>query len=231
MSQTVQTSRNHDEPEDFPLNVPAVLELLIDASDDQVADKEQERPGIDVEDFMLSCDALNCWRVLRRFELELGVDDTPSIFNQLKGEICRVREYDPDEFDLALAATEQRVRLPFGMEPLAVAHHRAISQPLLLLDEALQHRRLLAQIAGVAFQLHKLECHRGRYILLPVEKLRQLFGCRKVAITGALKLLVDYGMLEVVRRSTGQGRATRFEWVGEQGVHFDVQQPLPRRPR
>lgn len=207
----------------------AALETLLRLSEEQVESKGLLIENLDTDDFALGCDALNFWRIAMRWDSELCEEVYDRFRTELMEYVCERRGYDIDDFELALEATRGRVRIPFGKHPIDWAYQRNNELPVELLSENLANRPRLATIAGIAVYVNKTR-HKS-YILLPVEKIRQTLACRKVAITGAIKVLLDNGFIEAANTKYGQGKARRFFLRAEEGVHFRFAQRLPNQPR
>jgi hypothetical protein len=190
----------------------------------KAADAQVEAQGIKDEsgraDFLLATDALNLNRSLWRYREEFGGGAlTPAFVRQMKGELCRRRGYDADDFESALLATLKRMRLPFGWTALDLAHFRAKKQPIRLLDPDLADSRVVTAIAGIALQLQQLQ--EGGAILLPIEQLRQLLGQRKVVVSGAVLRLLNAGLLVYVNESYHTGKAREFRFIGKEHEHYE----------
>ena len=144
--------------------------VILQATEKQVAEKAIADPeGRD--EFAISSDALNYWRVAWRCAAEWatpGLDE--AIAREVKGGICSARGYDPDDFDSALHATKGRARLPFGWTALDLAWQMTCGDPLRLLDPNLANRRVPTAIAGIAYHLQLLQGEES--ILLPIDQLR-----------------------------------------------------------
>jgi hypothetical protein len=207
-----------------------LVEIIVRESDQQIAEKVEEMDGLDIPDFKLSCDALNFWRLIWRCKEEWGESREFIGFQDwLRDTVCLRRDHDPEEFALAMQATSQRVRVPYGLMPLDVAYRKMRKQPIRILVEGLQENKLLSSIAGVAVHLRDLEYR--SYIMLPTENLRQLFNVRKVSISGALQLLINHGLLQDTGARYGTGRARQFYCTAEPGRHFEfVTSKHPKKP-
>src|SRR5262245_47937796 len=94
------------------------LVLLVTClTDSQVYDKSLD--GIDENiEFAMACDALSVWRLRMRLVDEFGEAVGGHLTSRLAAQICADREYEHDDFEMALVATQNRARLPFGMGPL-----------------------------------------------------------------------------------------------------------------
>ena len=149
------------------------------------------------DEFGVSSDALNFHRIMWRCIEEWGTQGFDAkLGRQVKSELCRLRGYDPDDFESALLATKGRARLPFGWTALDLARFRARLEPIRLLDGELAHSRLATEIAAIALQLQRLQ--KEKPILLPIDQLREMFSQRKVVVSGAVLRLVEAGLLKVV---------------------------------
>jgi len=202
--------------------------VILQATEKQVAEKAIADPeGRD--EFAISSDALNYWRVAWRCAVEwatTGLDE--AIAREVKEGICCARGYAPDDFDSALHATKGRVRLPFGWTALDLAWQMTCRDPLRLLDPKLADRRVPTAIAGIASHLQVLQ-GKGS-ILLPIDQLRALLEQRKVVISGAVQRLVEAGLLEFADKSYHTGKARQFRFKGVEGEHFEkIKQEMPRK--
>ncbi len=135
------------------------------------------------------------------------------------GEICAQREYEKSDFVLALEATQERVRHPFGARPLEEAFERAQERPLVLKHPKLAQAVLPTAIAGVALELQLQQGDKP--IILPVEPLRRLFHQRKLIVGGALRQLVKCGLLSVTNAAYYRGKAREFRFVAAEGRDFE----------
>ena len=181
------------------------------------------------DEFAISSDALNYWRVAWRCAAEWatpGLDE--AIAREVKGGICSARGYDPDDFDSALHATKGRARLPFGWTALDLAWQMTSRDPLRLLDPNLANRRVPTAIAGIAYHLQLLQGEES--ILLPIDQLRALLEQRKIVISGAVQRLVEAGLLEFTDKNYHTGKAREFRFKGVEGEHFEkIKQAMPRK--
>ena len=112
-------------------------QLVIQTSDEQVA----AQGLMDVDDrleFQLGCDALNLWRVRWRYAEDFDEPRALQIQNELSSAICAERNYPREEFDLAVGATKDRARYPFGYDPLQYAFAAARKNPIVLLADELR---------------------------------------------------------------------------------------------
>ena len=141
------------------------------------------------------------------------------LVRQVKAEICRIRAYDPDDFESALVATKGRARLPFGWTALDLARFRARQEPIRLLDGELANSRLATEIAAIALQLQRLQ--KEKPILLPIDQVREMFSQRKVVVSGAVLRLVQAGILKVVDGKYHTGKAREFFFSGVEHEHYE----------
>ena len=190
---------------------------VIAASDRQVEVKGIEDP-VGRDEFGISSDALNFHRIVWRCTEELGQEFDARVGRQIKAEICRLRGYDPDDFESALLATKGRARLPFGWTALELARFRARQEPIRLLDGELAHSRLATEIAAIALQLQRLQ--KDKPILLPIDQLREMFSQRKVVVSGAVLRLIEAGILKVVDGKYHTGKAREFFFSGVEHEHY-----------
>ncbi|MFI5458102.1 MAG: hypothetical protein ACHRXM_21925 [Isosphaerales bacterium] len=110
------------------------------------------------------------------------------------------------------------MRLPFGWTALDLARFRAHKQPIRLLDAGLAHSRLATEIAGIALQLQQLQ--KEKPILLPIDPLREMFGQRKVVVSGVVIRLVEAGLLRFVDGKYHTGKAREFLFSGQEHQHY-----------
>ena len=191
---------------------------VIAASDRQVEVKGIEDP-VGRDEFGISSDALNFHRVAWRCAEEWGPQGFDTLLGrQVKAELCRLRGYDPDDFESALLATKNRARLPFGWTALDLARFRARQEPIRLLDAELAHSRLATEIAGIALQLQRLQ--KEKPILLPIDQLREIFSQRKVVVSGAVLRLVEAGIIRFVDGKYHTGKAREFFFSGVEYEHY-----------
>jgi len=223
----------HMEPIDLGSGIAAtrpsdLVYVILQATEKQVAEKAiADLEGRD--EFAISSDALNYWRVAWRCAAEWetsGLDE--AIARQIKEGICSARGYTPDDFDSALHATKGRARLPFGWSALDLAWQMTCRDPLRLLDPNLANGRVPTAIAGVAYHLQSLQGEGS--ILLPIEQLRALLKQRKVVISGAVQRLVEARLLEFADKNYHTGKAREFRFKGVEGEHFEkIKQEMPRK--
>lgn len=200
-------------------SVEDLADAIIDESDEHVrrtplAHDDQR------EDFQLSCDALNYWRMRRRLDEEEIATDLETVERPLIERICKIRGYDPEEFGFALSATKDRARTAFGLSPLEQACLRGRNAGFRLLVEELQNSEIATAIAATAWSLQQ-EAERAN-ILLPIEQLRAVLNRRKIVISGAVRRLVECGVFELVTERYHTGRAREYRFVGEPGVQFEL---------
>lgn len=200
--------------------------VALAASDQQVVEKKIADPDGQAE-FAIASDALNLHRIIWRCAEEWGISSIgPGFIRQLKNELCRRRGYDPDEFESALLATRGRARLPFGWTALALAVFRANKKPIRLLPPDLADSRLATQIANVARQLQLIQD--ADAILLPIEQLRELFGQRKIVISGTVMRLVEGGVLTYVDKNYHTGKAREYRFSGREHEHYEEIEEVAR---
>jgi hypothetical protein len=171
------------------------------------------------EDFMLSTDALNYWRIAWRCSVEWdtrGFDER--LASELKNGICAVRGYELDDLDSAIQATKGRVRLPFGWSALDLAWMLAQREPLRLLDSALAGKSVPTSIAGIAYHLQLLQDIDP--ILLPIDQLRLLLKQRKIVVSGAVQRLVEAKIIDYADKNYHTGKAREFRFVGVEGEQY-----------
>jgi len=208
----VAADRNLSDPADF-------ARFIIDTTNKQVA-----RHGtVDADDraeFQVACDAFNYWRITLRFCQDNGVATIEHPFlDQIIERVCAKRQYDADDFASALEATRDRVRHPYGLQPLEAAFERAKVRPIKLMDQSVCRSRACSEIAGIALQLQ--QCEGERPIFLPVEQLRRLLRLRKLVVSGAVRRLMKCGILESVNAAYSRGKAREFRFVGRLGRDFE----------
>ncbi len=200
-----------------------LVRIILRATDKQVSERAIGDPA-GREDFVISSDALNYWRVAWRcsVEWETPILD-PAIATEVKVGISTAREYDPDDFESALQATSARARLPFGWTSLELAWQRTKRGPIRLLSPDLANRKLPTNIAGIAYYL---QLHQGEEpILLPIDQLRSLLEQRKIVVSGAVQRLVEAGIVAYSNKNYHTGKAREFRFVGIEGEHFEKAAP------
>lgn len=196
-----------------------LVNVILKSTDKQVAEK-----GIaDAEareDFVLSTDALNFWRIAWRCSVEWGTPgfDT-KLSDEVKAGICAARGYDIDDLDSAIQATKGRVRLPFGWTALDLAWMLAQREPLRLLHPSLAGKYVPTAIAGIAYHLQLLQ--EKEPILLPIDQLRLLLKQRKVVVSGAVQRLIEAKIVDYADKSYHTGKAREFRFVGISGEHYE----------
>lgn len=192
--------------------------VILAASDKQVAEKAiDNQEGRD--DFLISTDALNYWRMAWRCSAEWG---TPlldeSVAFPVRSAICAARGYDPDDFDSAIQGTRGRARLPFGWTALDLAWKLSQKEPIRLLDPQLTGKKVPTAIAGIARQLQILQGEEP--ILLPIDQLRGILEQRKIVVSGAVQRLVEAKLLDYADKSYHTGKAREFRFVGIEGGNY-----------
>lgn len=164
--------------------------------------------------------SLNLHRIIWRCAEEWGINAViQSLVPSLKKELCRQRGYDPDEFESAMLATRGRARLPFGWTALDLAVFRANKKPIRLLPVELADSRLATLVANIARQLQLIQD--ADAILLPIEQLRELFGQRKIVISGTVMRLVEAGVLAYVDKNYHTGKAREYRFAGREHEHYE----------
>jgi hypothetical protein len=195
------------------------VDVILKATDKQVTEKgiaEAEAR----EDFVLSTDALNFWRIAWRCSVEWGTRGfDEQLSNEVREGICTARGYEMDDLDSAIQATKGRVRLPFGWTALDLAWMLAQREPLQLLDPSLAGRRVPTAIAGIAYHLQLFQDKEP--ILLPIDQLRLLLKQRKIVVSGAVQRLVEAKILDYADKSYHTGKAREFRFVGMSGEQFE----------
>ncbi len=194
-----------------------MAELILREALDQVEAKKLENDD-DRGEFMLGCIALIYLRLWLRFSEDLDSENpAPEVFHELRKTICQKCRYSAEEFNLAVLAVNERVRLPYGYLPLQLAHLRAIKRPIRLLKEGLGE--VATQIASIALQLQRQQD--SDPILLPVEQIRQLLGLRKLVVSGALTQLIRAGILQPTDGTWHTGKAREFRFAGKENEDFE----------
>lgn len=195
-----------------------LVDAILEATNKQVAEKSIADADAR-EDFVLSTDALNYWRIAWRCSVEWGTRGLEkSIARVIKSGICTARGYELDDLDSAIQATKGRVRLPFGWSALDLAWMFAQREPLQLLDPALSGRPVPTNIASIAYHLQLLQDKEP--ILLPIDHVRVLLKQRKIVVSGAVQRLVEAKILDYADKSYHTGKAREFRFVGIQGEHY-----------
>jgi hypothetical protein len=211
----------------FPLAIrkDKVLRHAADAAAMIVKDSDAqvESRGLvseeDQRDFRLSCDSLNVWRLQLRVEFDHGESRADRVGTKVARVVCRKRGYDPADFMLALRATRERARIPYGVSPLQLALARSKERPIRLRHRDLVRVRSANAVAGVALELQRLQADAPIY--LPINDLRQLMGQRKVVVSGAVMRLIEAGVLKCVEVEYRPGKARLFRFVAKEGTDFD----------
>jgi hypothetical protein len=206
-------------------SVADMARVIMAETDAQVTKKELPTAAA-VDDFRISCDALNFWRLCRRFQEELGpnpMDDAHTdLFKRVARAICVRRNYEIDDFVSAQEATFDRVRLPWGFTSLQLAMSRAKRRPVKLLHPDLADAELPALIAATALELIRLE-PKGDTIILPIEAMRAQLKQRKIVVAGAVTRLMKGGLLECVNPADHRKRHARtFVFTGQRGIHYEL---------
>ncbi len=220
VADTVPQIRRPDLGSGLVASKPAdLVEVILKSTDKQVAEK-----GITDaearEDFVLSTDALNYWRIAWRCSVEWethGLDD--QLAREVQSGVCTARGYDMDDLDSALQATKGRARLPFGWTALDLAWRLAQREPIRLLDSSLAERRVPTAIAGIAYHLQLLQDKEP--ILLPIDQLRTLLKQRKIVVSGAVQRLVEAKVVDYADKSYHTGKAREFRFVGVDGEQYE----------
>ncbi len=197
--------------------------IILATSDKQVAEKAIANAEAR-DDFLISTDALNYYRMSWRCSVEWGMpvldEETATAF---KAAICAAREYEVDDFESAIQATRERARLPFGWTALELAWNRSQNEPIRLLDPKLAGKRVPTAIAGIARHLQAL---RGADpILLPIDQLRAMLEQRKIVISGGVQRLLEAKLLDYADKTYHTGKAREFRFVGIEGQHFERVEP------
>jgi hypothetical protein len=206
-------------PGDLLKSPEDVARLIVTLSNEQVAWKEQG-PPIDVDEFRLACDAFNLARITLRVEQDFGTNQNVAEFVRATVRcLCEAREYDVSEFDLAIEATQDRPRYPYGINPLELACDKARRNLLQLKAPMLSESKLAALIATIALELQTQQGEKP--ILLPVEHLRRLLHQRKLLIGGAIKALIRHNILSVVDPVYHPRKARGFRFIAKKGLDFD----------
>ncbi len=196
-----------------------LVEAILRATDEQVSAKAIADPeGRD--EFSLSSDALNYWRLAWRCAVEWG--DTAlseSVAHEVKAGICEARKYEADDFDSTLQAVKGRARVPFGWTALDLAWHLCRKEPIRLLAPELAGKRVPTAIAGMAYHLQR---HQERDpILLPIDQIRAILQQRKIVVSGAVQRLLEAGILEYANKSYHTGKAREFRFIGVESEHYE----------
>jgi hypothetical protein len=197
----------------------AFARFIMELTDKQVA-RHNAFDADDRDEFQIACDAFNLSRIKLRFcqDNAVGSIDHPFL-DRIVEHICTKRQYDSDDFASAVEATQHRVRHPFGLQPLECAFELAQRRPVKLIDEKVSRSRACSQIAAIA--LHLQESEGERPIFLPIEQVRRLLRLRKLVVSGAVRRLLNCGVLESVNEAYNRGKAREFRFVGRRGQHYE----------
>lgn len=195
-----------------------LVDAVLQATDKQVtaiaiADPEGR------DEFTISSDALNYWRLAWRCAVEWSdLALLGGILDEVEAGICAAREYEPDDFESTLQAVKGRARVPFGWSALDLAWHLCQKEPIRLLAPGLAGKRVPTSIAGIAYHL---QIHQeADPILLPIDQIRGLLQQRKIVVSGAVQRLIEAGVLVYADQSYHTGKAREFRFVGVEGEHF-----------
>ena len=203
-----------------------LVEIVVAETEKQVqamADDKRLLDGDDQQEFTLGCDALNYARLERRLREEFPDIADDSVLARLAAAVAEAREYDADDFASAIEAVEHRVRLPYGLDPLAYADLKARQRPIRLKVDDLAKAELPTRVAAIALHLQK---HVGELpIFLPVEQLRKILKCRKLVVSGALRRLTNAEILKKTGRKPRTGKAQEFSFLGKEGRDFEFVEP------
>jgi hypothetical protein len=199
------------------MSVEQLADALIAASGQQSETKEIEDLDEQV-DFVMACDAFNLWRMQWRLRVEFG--EAEKFIVGLREVICERRQYDPEEFGLAVEATAGRARFPFGLDPLQYAYLLAQKKPVTVLKPEVQDK-LSQQIFGIAVHLQQINGTKA--VLLPIEQLRTVLKCRKLVAAGAVKRLMANNLLVEVGQKAHTGKAREFRVIAKEGTDFVFQ--------
>ena len=195
-----------------------LVDAVLQATDKQViaiaiADPEGR------DEFTISSDALNYWRLAWRCAVEWGDPVlTGDILSEVKADICASREYELDDFDSTLQAVKGRARVPFGWTVLDLAWHLCQKEPIRLLDPGLAGKRVPTSIAGIAYHLQNHQ--EADPILLPIDQIRGLLQQRKIVVSGGVQRLLEAGLIAYADQSYHTGKAREFRFTGIEGEHF-----------
>ena len=195
--------------------------LICAATDKQVAEKDLPDDE-SRDDFQLSSDALNYYRIEWRLREEWGELDE-ALNEKIKSRVCKIRGYDREEFDAALMATKHRARLPYGWTAWDVAIRRLETHPVKLLNSELESSRYAKGIITLA--IHLQEIQKDEPILLPVDQVREFLKAKKVVVAGTILKLVEMGLLEMTKANYNTGSAREFLFKGEVGKDYVFMEP------
>jgi hypothetical protein len=196
-----------------------LVDAILGATEEQVSAKPIADPA-GLDEFILSSDALNYWRLAWRCTVEWGETAFKGdVAQEVKAGICKARKYDADDFDSTLQAVRGRARVPFGWTALDLAWHLCRKEAIRLLAPELTDKRVPTSIAGIAYHLQKQQ---GRDpILLPIDQIRSLLQQRKIVVSGAVQRLLEAGVLEYADKSYHTGKARQFRFIGIEGEHYE----------
>lgn len=202
-----------------------LVEVILRSTDEQVATKVIADPA-GRDEFSLSSDALNYWRLAWRCAVEWGdAAFRGSVAQEVKEGICKARRYEADDFDSTLQAVRGRARVPFGWTTLDLAWHLCRKEPIRLLGPDLAGKPVPTSIAGIAYHLQGYQ--EGDPILLPIDQIRALLQQRKIVVSGAVQRLLEAGILEYADKSYHTGKAREFRFIGVEGEHYEKVAPSP----
>jgi hypothetical protein len=207
---------------DITVDSPSGLaDVILSVSDAQVASKGIEDP-VGRDEFDLSTVALNTNRVIWRCRIEWkDFPSLPEIIEGIKREVCARRGLELDDLDSAIEAVSNRTRLPFGMTAIDLAWRQAQLFPIRLLHPDLAGKRVPTAIANIAYYLDVQQD--GKNILLPIDALRAILQQRKIVVGGAVKRLVEAGLVVCVDEKYYTGKAKEFQFIGIEGQHYEYE--------
>jgi hypothetical protein len=197
-------------------SIEQAVDAIMKASDAHAENIELSDGG-EIEEFIIACDALNVGRMLWRFREEFGVELAKELEPELSRLLCQKRGYEREDFELALEATAERPRCPFGIDPLRFAFVRAKSKPIQVIHPEIQDS--LSQTI-LAMAIHLKHLNQGRPVLLPIEQLRVLLGCRKLIVGGAVRKLLKHEVLVEIGTKAHTGKAREFRVDAREGVDY-----------
>lgn len=202
------------------VSIMQVADALFSESDQQFNAKDIENSDESI-DFRMACDAFNLWRMRWRLREEYGETEAEPIVAELRKIVCEKRPYDDDEFGLALEATEDRARFPFGLDPLQYAYLLAQKRPI----EVLKHQAkdpLTQEILGLAIHLEQInkKITGKQAVLLPIEQLRTVLKRRKLIVAGAVKRLMSNNLLKETGGKAHTGKAREFHVIAQEGTDY-----------
>jgi len=156
-------------------------ELVLRETDRMVS--EHMLPGPEeTDEYDFGCICLNYWRVIWRIAFDLGPEISRKLAEELARRMCAKRGYSADDFHSGVLAIQERVRLPFGYNPLQFAYLMTQRRPIRLLHPELDGAELPTVLAGIALEL--AEQNPGDPVLLPLDAVRALLGQRKLTVSG-----------------------------------------------